>query len=268
MMKKIIVPIVLLFTVLSLSTCKKDKPGESFNLFTLEDDKQLGRQTDSTILANPSEYPILSKSQYPAAYSYLLNIRDKILASGKMDHKDDFDWEVKIIQDDSVLNAFCTAGGYIYVYTGLIKYLESEDQLAGVMGHEMGHADGRHSTIAMTQQYGISTLLSIILGSDPSLLSQVANSLIGFKFSKDHERDADARSVIYLCPTEYNAAGASGFFEKLEANGQAGGTPEFLSTHPNPENRITSIKAKKAELGCTGTATKETEYQQFVNALP
>ena len=267
-MKKFILPILLLGAILSLSTCKKDSDNPGLNLFTLDDDKQMGKQTDSTILANPGEYPVLNRAQYPAAYNYLLSIRDKILASGKVEHKDDFDWEVKIIKDDSVLNAFCTAGGYIYVYTGLMKYLDSEDQLAGVMGHEMGHADRRHSTIALTQQYGITTLLSIIFGNDPSLLAQVANSLIGFKFSKDHERDADAHSVIYLCPTEYNAAGASGFFEKLEASGQAGGTPEFLSTHPNPENRIASIKAKKSELGCTGTATKTTEYQQFLSTLP
>lgn len=266
-MKKLITPLLLIAVALGMTTCKKDGAG-GVNLFTLDDDRMLGKQTDSTILANPGEYPILSKSQYPASYSYLLGIRDKILASGKVEHANDFDWEVKIIQDDSVLNAFCTAGGYIYVYTGLIKYLESEDQLAGVMGHEMGHADRRHSTIAMTQQYGISTLLSIIFGSDPSLLSQVANSLIGFKFSKDHERDADAHSVIYLCPTDYNAAGAAGFFEKLEASGQSSGVPEFLSTHPNPDNRIASIKAKKLELGCSGTTTHTSEYQQFVNTLP
>ncbi len=267
-MKKLILPGLLLGAVLLTFSCKKDGAGGGINLFTIEDDKTLGRQTDSTILANPSEYPILSQSQYPAAYQYIIAMRDKILNSGKVEHADDFTWEVKIIKDDNTLNAFCTAGGYIYVYTGLIKYLESEDQLAGVLGHEMGHADRRHSTLAMTQQYGINTLLSIVLGNDPGLLAQVSAQLIGFKFSKDHERDADAHSVIYLCPTDYNAAGAAGFFEKIEASGQGSEVPEFLSTHPNPDSRIANIKAKKTELGCSGTATYTAEYQAFISTLP
>jgi predicted Zn-dependent protease len=56
-------------------------------------------------------------------------------------HSKDFSWRIRIIANDSVLNAFCTPGGYIYFYTGILKYLESEDQLAGVMGHEMAHAE-------------------------------------------------------------------------------------------------------------------------------
>jgi len=71
-------------------------------------------------------------------------------------HKDDFAWQVKIIDDPETLNAFATPGGYIYVYTGLIKFLDTEDQLAGVMGHEIAHADLRHSTRQMTSSYGVS----------------------------------------------------------------------------------------------------------------
>ena len=62
----------------------------------------------------------------------------------------DFDWELKIIHDDETLNAFCAPGGYIYVYTGLIKFLAHEDNLAGVIGHEIAHADLRHSTQQLT----------------------------------------------------------------------------------------------------------------------
>ena len=74
----------------------------------------------------------------------------------------------RLIDDDKTLNAFCTPGGFIYVYTGLIKFLDSEDQLAGVMGHEIAHAALRHSTRQMTKVYGVQTLLQVATGrADP-----------------------------------------------------------------------------------------------------
>ena len=67
--------------------------------------------------------------------------------------------DLRIIHDDSTLNAFCTPGGYIYIYTGILKFLDSEDEFAGVLGHEIAHADLRHSTRQMTKQYGVQILL-------------------------------------------------------------------------------------------------------------
>ena len=92
---------------------------------------------------------------YPDAYAHLDALRDDILASGEVAYADEFDWETHFIQDDEVLNAFAAPGGYIYVYTGLMRYLEEEDQLAGVLGHEIAHAANRHSTEQLTKQYGI-----------------------------------------------------------------------------------------------------------------
>lgn len=134
-------------------------------MFSLEDDKSLGQQTVQQILADPATYPILSESQYAAAYSYMNAMRDKILNSGQVQHKNDFEWKLYIINDPNTQNAFCTPGGYIFVYTGLIKYLDNASSLAGVLGHEMGHADHRHFTTQMTKQYGIQTLLDVILGN-------------------------------------------------------------------------------------------------------
>ena len=110
---------------------------------------------------------------------------------------------VKIIHDDDVLNAFCAPGGFICVYTGIIKFLESEDQFAGVMAHEIAHADRRHVTNALTKQYGLSVMLNVVLGSDPSTLKDIAGGLISLTFSRSNETDADNHSVKYLCPTGY-----------------------------------------------------------------
>ena len=249
---------------LFLNSCKE---GEGFNIFSIEDDKELGLQLSEEIASDPANYPVLDENDYPEAYAHIRRIRDAVLNSGNVTYKDEFDWEVKIIHDDDVLNAFCAPGGYIYVYTGLIKYLDTEDHLAGVMGHEIAHADKRHSTEQMTKLYGVGLLFDIALGNS-SDLSQIVVGLIGLKFSRNHETEADEYSVRYLCPTDYNAAGAAGFFQKLIDLEQTGGTPQFLSTHPNPDNRVENIEATEQAEGCTGTGTFDDRYQDFKASLP
>lgn len=253
-----------IFIFITIQSCSN---GGGVNIFSVDDDKELGAQIDAEILADPATYPILSETTYDEAYDLLYDIRDRILASGEIIYTSEFTWKLRIIHDDEILNAFCTPGGYIYVYTGLIKYLENEAQLAGVMGHEMAHADLRHSTDQLTQQYGISILLSIILGENTSVLADIAAGLASLAFSRSDESQADEYSVIYLCPTEYYAAGAAGFFEKIEADGAAS-PPEFLSTHPNPDNRIEAIYEKYDELGCGPGEYFEDRYDDLIDALP
>lgn len=254
--------------ILLITSCDKGNGDKSFNIFSVDDDVSLGKQVSQEIESNPQEYPILSEAQYPLAYSHLHRIVNNILASGKVFYKDKFEWKTKIIKNDSTLNAFCTPGGYIYVYTGLIKFLASEDELAGVLGHEIAHADRRHSTDNLTRQYGVSTLLSIVLGNNPGLIAEVAANLLILKFSRENETESDKYSVLYLNSTAYDARGVSRFFEKLISSGQSGNTPQFLSTHPNPENRVQNILHEWESLGSRTGETFEAQYQEFKNALP
>lgn len=267
-MKKITL-ITILALGLSLSSC--DKNDNFVPFFSVEDDKTLGLQVSQEI-ANDPAYNLLSEFEYPEAYDYLNNMVDNILNSGEVAYKDDFVWQITIIQDDNTLNAFATPGGYIYVYTGLIKYLESADALAGVMGHEIAHADLRHTSRNLQKQYGVSILLSILIGDNAGQLQQIAGQLAGtvagLAFSRDFEIEADLKSVEYLAQTEYACDGAKIFFESLEESGQSGGTPEFLSTHPNPENRIENITNKAEEEDCVTTPMPQSGYEIFQASLP
>lgn len=252
---------LFLTVVFFLSSCAVTREGGGINLFTPEQDIQLGQEVSKQIESDPAQFPILPERGNEEVYRYVRNLTAKILNTGKVSYRDEFVWEVKIIDKDDVLNAFCTPGGYIYVYTGLIKFLDSEDQLAGVMGHEIAHAALRHSTRQMTKVYGVAALTSVITGNaDPGLLEQIALSLLSLKFSRTHETESDMHSVIYLCETDYNAAGAAGFFKKMEGEGSP---PEFLSTHPDPGNRIEAIENKAKELGCKGTQTYQREYARI-----
>ena len=244
--------------------------GGGLNLFSLDQDKQLGAQVNQEILANPREYPVLPERGNEEAYGYIRGITDKILNSGKVEHKDEFAWEVRLIDDDNTLNAFATPGGYIYVYTGLIKYLDTEDQLAGVMGHEIAHADQRHSTRQMTKLYGVQALAALASGSQGGALAgNVLGSLLQLKFGRGMETEADTYSVIYLCPTGYEADGAAGFFRKLEAGGSGGQRPpEFLSTHPNPGNRVANIEAQANQRSCgTPSGSGASKHQRIKSLL-
>lgn len=242
-----------------------------FVLLSLNEEMQLGDEVKAEIEADPQTYPLLDPEDYSYAYQYLEDMKDDILSSDAITYKNDLYWELHIIQDDDVLNAFATPGGYIYVYTGLIKYLESADDLAGVLGHEIAHADRRHSAKQIQKQYGLSIITSIILGEDPSQLKEIVAGVTGqlavLSFSRKAEAEADDYSVEYLSDTKYQCNGAASFFEKMLDENQTS-TPEFLSTHPSPENRVEDINQKADEVGCSTTPSGSASYDDFKASLP
>lgn len=266
-MKKIIIPGLVLIIALTFQSCSDEDDG--FNLFTVEDDMTLGAQLDDEIASNPADFPLLNEAQYPTAYQHMRQVRDAILATGLVTYDDTFEWQLRIIRNDTVLNAFCTPGGYIYFYTGLIKFLDHDAQFAGVMGHEMAHAAERHSTEQMTKAYGIQILISIVLGNNPNMLAQlavdIASGLASLAFSRDAEYESDELSVKYLYETTYDARGVAGFFEKMDSSEYP---PEFMSTHPNPENRVDKIYEIWNDLGGKMGNTYTAEYTAFKNSLP
>lgn len=237
--------------------------------------QQVSAEVDSTYKAQGQ---LLERNSNDAnvkkAYQSLDRIVDRILKSGAVKYQQEFPWTVKIIRDDDMLNAFATPGGHIYVYTGLINYLEDEDHFAGVLAHEIAHADKRHSIKQLQREYGISLLLSVALGNDPGTLQQIvaqlAGNFTGLKFSRDAETEADNASVDYLGGTSYYACdGAAGFFIKLEQEAQQPGSSvlEFLSTHPNPGNRVENIQQLAAQKGCETNSAPDTDFNQLKSAL-
>lgn len=253
----------------AVTACDRDKDGSitDINVFSINDDIRLGAQVAAEIDNNPAQYPQLDSVSNVQAYAYLYSMRDIILQSNDVAFKNRFVWRLRIIRNDSVLNAFCTPGGYIYMYTGLIKYLDSASQLAGVLGHEIAHADKRHSTDALTRQYGISLLLQVVLGNNAGALTQIANGLLNLSYSRAAEREADEFSVKYLCNTQYNADGAAGFFQKM-IDGGNNCASAFFSTHPCPDNRVQSIRTLRQTKNCQIRSETTTDYQGFKNILP
>ncbi len=248
------------------------------NIFSLQDDVQLGQELNAQVQNDPQEYPIFHGD--PAIKSYIVSqIFNQILASPQIENKNVFNYQMNIIDDDATLNAFALPGGYIYVYTGLLKYLTSSGALAGVLGHEIAHAELRHATQRMTAYYGVSILLNIVLGENPSQIEEIAaNLFVGLGFlanSRSDEDQADEYSVKYLNDTRFYPGSVMFFFEEMRDDGlissNANEIATFLSTHPDPIDRIASTKQRLQDMNIpiknyndTGEGIFHDEYQANV----
>ena len=161
-----------------------------------------------------------------------------------------FAWEFNLVNDDQV-NAFCMPGGKIVVYEGLLKLVESEDELAVVVGHEVAHAVAKHSNERMSQQmltqYG-GQILGAAVSEKSALVQGLAAQLYGLgsqygvtlPFSRKHESEADYMGLVLMTIAGYNPDVAIGFWQKMSADG--GSVPEFMSTHPSDATRIKDIR--------------------------
>ncbi|NQW30021.1 MAG: M48 family metalloprotease [Ignavibacteria bacterium] len=222
----------------------------SINMFPVSEDQKLGAQFDQEIRADQAEYPLLNNA---TANRYLQTIINTVLNAPEVKYRGVFPYRVEIINDDKIVNAFCTPGGYIYVYTGLIKMLDNEASIAGVLGHEIAHAERRHSTSRMTKAYGLQTMMDIALGRNPNnTVALAANAFAGLgllKNSRSDEEEADDYSFNYLRSTVYFPGAIQFFFEKVKGRGGSS-IERLLSSHPLPEDRIkaTTERLKSANI--------------------
>jgi beta-barrel assembly-enhancing protease len=171
-------------------------------------------------------------------------------AAGESPYQFDFN----LLADDQTINAFALPGGPIFITDALLKRLETEGQLAGVLGHEITHVVGRHSAeqIAKAQLTQGLSGAAVIAASDPdnpnssqqaAAVAAVVGQLINTKYGRDDELEADRLGVRFMADAGYDPRSMIKVMEILaEAHGGQG-PPEFFSTHPNPENRIEQIQA-------------------------
>ncbi|HOQ88791.1 MAG TPA: M48 family metallopeptidase [Candidatus Hydrogenedentes bacterium] len=164
-----------------------------------------------------------------------------------------YQWEFVALDNDEVVNAWCLPGGKVAVYSGLLKLVPTDDELAVVVSHEIAHAVSRHGNERMSQALLVElggTALDTALAQRPektrSLYLQVfgVTANLGFllPYSRQQEYEADHVGLILMARAGYDPAAALTFWEKLSAEGGPR-VPEFLSTHPAPENRIAAIRA-------------------------
>ncbi|MEW6376104.1 MAG: M48 family metalloprotease [Thermodesulfobacteriota bacterium] len=234
--------------VFGISSCAVNPVTGKQELMLLSeaDEVNLGVEADAKIV---KEYGIYEDAKLTA---YLNDIYQRI---GKISHRPNLTYHFKIL-DASVVNAFAVPGGYVYFTRGILASLNSEAELAAVMGHEIGHITARHSA----QQYSRAQLAQVgLLGlgmalpeaySSLSGLAQFGVGMLFLRFSRDNERQADDLGVEYASKVGYDASQMAYFFETLERmnpGSDRSGLPGWFSTHPNPEDRVKVVRTLAVE---------------------
>ncbi len=163
----------------------------------------------------------------------------------------DWQWSVKVIDDPEMVNAWCMAGGKMAVYTGLLEKIKpTDDELAQVMGHEISHAIANHSaermSIALASQLGLMAVAVAAHDSDYAGAALTGTALaaavaIQLPNSRTSEAEADEIGIELAARAGFNPHAAATLWQKMGKEGGSG-PPQFLSTHPNPDNRQETLR--------------------------
>lgn len=159
-----------------------------------------------------------------------------------------YKFEVTVVKSD-VVNAFALPGGYIVVFTGLMKKAESGEEVAGVMSHELNHVLQRHGLERIVKQLGLVAVVSIVIGDQQgvaALMKQLGVELFTLKFGREQETEADLTGLQLLHRAKIDPAGMIRFFERLSEKDE--GRTEWLSTHPMSSARAQRLKAELAAM--------------------
>ncbi len=264
--------LVVALAPFSLAERTRLKPG--WNVFSPQQDVEIGKEVSKQA---EQQLALLNDKKVD---TYLDRLGRK-LASRAPGEK--YPYQFKGVNDTSI-NAFALPGGFLYINRGTIDAADNEAQLAGVIGHEIGHAALRHGTNQMTKATAMQLPLAVlggVVGSNSivGLLTQVGANFgtqsILLKYSRDAERQADLIGTQILYDNNYDPRQMAEFFLKLEEESKkSGGRPiQFFSSHPNPENRVTAVNTEVTKMGGHAGAYQNDsaefrEIRNYVRALP
>jgi len=160
-------------------------------------------------------------------------------------------FQFTLLADRKTINAFALPGGQVFVTHALYDQLETEGQLAGVLGHEIGHVIARHGNKRMAKQglfQGLAGAVGVLGGSQQSgKMAQMVSSVLAMKYGRDHELESDKWGVKLCSRAGYDPRAMMGVMKILDRASGGKAPPEFFSTHPKPANRIEYIKQVIAE---------------------
>jgi len=187
----------------------------------------------------------------PQVQSVVDAIGNQIVSSSPAG-RTDYEYDFHVLQDSETVNAFALPGGQVFITRGLFDELTTEGELAGVLGHEIGHVVGRHSAeyIAKAQLTQGLTGAVVIVSYDPdnpasmqtAQVAMLIGQLVNMKYGRDDELESDFLGLCFMNDAGYNPQEMASVMNILAQASQGQEPPEFFSTHPNPERRIERIQ--------------------------
>jgi predicted Zn-dependent protease len=191
------------------------------------------------------------------AQSYLETLGERIVASSAAKNSG-YQYDFHLLADPETVNAFALPGGQIFITAGLLRRLENEAQLAGVLGHEIGHVVARHSSQQLAKQQftqilvgaaGVAASSEDSSGQQAAAVAAMVGQVINMRYGREDELESDTLGVRFLGESGYDPRALIDVMRILaEASGGASRQPEFLSTHPDPGNRSGTIQAEITRL--------------------
>jgi len=237
------------------------------NLVSTNRELDMGREADPAIIA---EYGLYGDA---ATQSYVDSVGQKL---ARVSHLPNLTFHFRVL-DTPVVNAFALPGGYVYITRGIMAYVNSESQLAGILGHEIGHVTARHTAQQVTQQQiaGIGLLAGAIFVDafrPYSGLAQQGLGLLFLKYSRDHETQADELGITYATRAGYDPRTIPSTYSTLKRISDRAGSslPNFLSTHPDPGDR--EVRTSQLSQAAVGGAPRnlvvgEAVYRRHIDGM-
>jgi Zn-dependent protease with chaperone function len=231
--------------ILLAQKLKELKPASSVKDIPIEKDIEIGRQAAQEV---PKQMPVIENATIQPVIDRMIR---NLTADGRAG---EYPYSIKLVYENSI-NAFAFPGGAMFIHTGLIQQADNEEQVAGVLAHEVSHVALRHGMANMARAQkaqmaaGIGgALAGIFLGG--GALGSLAQAGIGIgtqsvmmKYSRGAENEADLFGARLMNAAGYNPIEMARFFEKLEAqSGPGSAMEEFFASHPNPGNRVKSVE--------------------------
>ena len=235
------------------------------SLFSTQEEIELGMGVAQQV---ESEMKLLDD---PQVVGYVRTVGSRVAAHAE---RQDIEYVFNVVDAPDQINAFAIPGGWVYIFTGLLKQMQTEAELAAVLAHEVAHIAERHSMEQLTRQFGFNLVLSAVLGEEAAawqaILAQASSGLVMLRFSRDDERQADELGVQYMYAAGYNPEGMVHLLELFLSmqEREPSKVEQWLSTHPISSERIRLVKEQieEQDLQTTGTVERQA-YQNMIRRL-
>ena len=244
----VIAAIIALFAIISYFGTSSENPltGEKQRVaLTPEQEIALGYKSAPEMAAQMG-----GVSRNAQAVALVQRVGD-LLVQQSVAAKSPYKFSFHVLADPKTVNAFALPGGPIFITEGLLRLLKSEAELAGVLGHEIGHVIARHSSERLAKQQLTQGLLgALVVGSgdySAAQIGQVVGSMINMSYGREDEIESDTLGIRIMSEAGYDPRGMIRVMEVLAKASGGSRQPEFMSTHPAPENRSERIKQAIAE---------------------
>ena len=259
--------VVIILLSSAISGCKK--PDDTLvhiikDEYNFEDQREIGKSLKKLILKSPDRFPILHPEEHAMFYDYINTLIDMIANTDHVTNRLVFDWDATIIHNDEVVNAFITPGGQLFVYTGLLKFIDSESELFSILAHEINYADSGDLMERLVSDFGKAVIGDLLLDYDLPETRNVAYSLADLDFKESEVLVADRFALTIICPFHYNALGLKSF---LEAANTSNLEIQWLINRPSSITRIESIEEYAENCG-RGEHTFAERYAEYKALLP